>query len=189
MIRYLLGFVIACVPLATVSNLSFAGDDKWTQFYFDAGPAWTSYPNSFTAAGTKSSDTSSISFGLDLGVNFKLWTNHFWLGLALGETIDTSYSGGTVTQVQVSLSPKYYFFNDILSGPCLRGELGLAQINVARRPGVDSLNMWGLGVGIGAGYEIPLSQRWRLGLGLNGVTRIYQGNAFLIVYPSILISF
>ncbi len=113
---------------------------------------------------TKLNDESHFTLSLDVGVYWPL-ENNLLLGITLngyGDSYDTKDEYIMISNYMVGGSAVWYFGGYIGKGFFLRGDLGIAQVDVSDKNSIYNENNIGFSVKADAGYSVPLSRETRV---------------------------
>jgi hypothetical protein len=158
--------------------------ESW-YLYFALGYGKAYYPSPLQEAVDvlgSSSEVSHVGISLDLpGIYWPLRNNHTILGGSLNGIGDRFETGGRSIQINqylLSLSSLNFLTGEIGDGLYLRGDVGMAWLNVQGSGGLSSSSSVGFGGLVGGGYAFPVSSETRITQNLNYGVRWVESDSY-----------
>jgi len=172
------------VPSDTVAQEPRNKIESW-YLYFALGYGKAYYPDplqlTVDALGSISG-VSHVSISLDVpGVYWPLHNKHTILGGSLngiGDRYEISGSSMQINHYLLSLSSLHFLTGEIGDGVFLRGDVGMAWINVQSSLGLLSTSSAGIGILLGGGYSFPVSNETRITVNLNYCVRWVESESY-----------
>jgi hypothetical protein len=125
---------------------------------------------------------SHVGISLEVpGVYWPLHDNHTLLGGSLngiGDRYELSGNSIQINQYLFSFSSMHFLTGEIGDGFFLRGDVGIAWLNVQSSPGGSSSSNSGFGILLGGGYSIPVSNETRITVNLNYSSRRVESQSY-----------
>jgi len=127
-------------------------------------------------------DVSHISLSIEIpSVYWPLSNNRTLLGGSFNGTGDRYELSGNSMQINhylLSFSALHFLTREAGDGLFIRGDIGIAWLNVQSSPGGSSSSDAGFGLLIGGGYAIPVSDETRITLNLNYGARWVESESY-----------
>jgi hypothetical protein len=122
-------------------------------------------------------EVSHVSISLEIpGIYWPLHNNKTILGMSLNGIADRYEVSGNSMQINqyfISFSSMHFLTGDIGDGLYIRGDAGLAWMNVQNSSGSSANSEAGYGLLVGGGYSLPVSNETRLTFNINyGIRQI-----------------
>jgi hypothetical protein len=182
-------FVYPMADVERIAKEAAAGDEnvrnKMESWYlcFALGYAGTNYPSALQADLDQIKDRGSrFAAAFDIpAVYWPLADRRTLLGGAInavGDRYELNGSSIDISQVTLGFSVLRFLTGDIGDGLFLRGDLGLASLNVHDSYGTSVSSDAGLGFLLGGGYAIPVSNETRMYLQGYYGSRTVEGDTY-----------
>jgi hypothetical protein len=158
--------------------------ESW-YLYFALGYGKAYYPTLLQEAVDalgNASEVSHVSISIEVpGVYWALRDNHTILGGSLNGTGDRFETSGRSIQINhylLSLSSLHFLTGEIGDGLYVRGDVGIAWLNIQSSAGIGATSSAGFGALFGGGYSFPVSSETRLTLNIHYSSKWVEGDTY-----------